>query len=241
MIPADPLKHRVLEAVHRNPVPARRARRLPAVALAALAAGAMLAAYAAMHAVGALAEPGQAARGLRAVSSGLAIVLGLGTATAGRPPGSGGALVAGAVALAVAATLLALPSRRSMLSPARGLLLGVAVGVPVLVGAWLVLWHATYADPFVRTGWRCFALTALTAPWPFLALAYAGRRMEPRHPGTAGAALGAVGGAWAAVMVELWCPLASQQHVLLGHVLPLFVLALAGAAVGVRAFRLRRL
>jgi hypothetical protein len=33
-------------------------------------------------------------------------------------------------------------------------------------------------------------------------------------------------------MVELWCPLAVHRHVLIGHVLPLFVLALAGAVVG---------
>jgi hypothetical protein len=49
-----------------------------------------------------------------------------------------------------------------------------------------------------------------------------------------------VAGAWAAVMVELWCPLAVHEHVLVGHVLPLVVLALAGSAVGVRVFRLRR-
>ena len=128
-----------------------------------------------------------------------------------------------------------------MLSPPRGVLLGVAVGVPLLVGAWLVLWHGAYTDPFTRSGWRCFALTIMTAPWPFAALAYASRRAEPRHPGTAGAALGAVAGAWTAVMVELWCPLAVHDHVLVGHVLPLVVLALAGAALGVRMFRLRRL
>jgi hypothetical protein len=31
-----------------------------------------------------------------------------------------------------------------MLAPARSLLVGVAVAVPLLVGAWLVLWHQTY-------------------------------------------------------------------------------------------------
>jgi uncharacterized membrane protein YfcA len=49
-----------------------------------------------------------------------------------------------------------------------------------------------------------------------------------------------VAGAWAAVMVELWCPLAAHGHVLVGHVLPLLVVALAGSAIGVRMFRLRR-
>jgi hypothetical protein len=32
-----------------------------------------------------------------------------------------------------------------------------------------------------------------------------------------------------------------QQHVLIGHVLPLVALSLAGSAVGNRMFRLRRL
>jgi hypothetical protein len=41
-------------------------------------------------------------------------------------------------------------------------------------------------------------------------------------------------------MVELWCPLATEEHVLLGHVLPLVALALAGAAAGRWLLRLRR-
>jgi Negative regulator of sigma F len=220
MMPPGSLKLRVLDAVRQRPVP-RRTDRLPlTVSLAALAILAMLAAV----------EWGPRLFG---EIGGLAHA-------AGRPAASGGWILAGTAALALSATWLVLPSRRSMLSPPRGLLLAVAIGVPLLVGAWLLLWHTTYDDPFTRTGWRCFTLTALTAPWPFAALAYASGRMEPRHPATAGAALGAVGGAWAAVMVELWCPLATGAHVLVGHVLPLLVLALAGAAFGVRAFRLRR-
>ena len=158
----------------------------------------------------------------------------------GRPASSGAWILSGSAILGLCATWLVLPSRRSMLAPPRGLLVGIAVGVPLLVGAWLVLWHPTYADPFVRTGWRCFTLTLLTAPWPFVALVHASRRLEPRHPGSAGAALGSVAGAWAAVMVELWCPLSAHQHVLIGHVLPLAALSLAGSAVGIRMFRLRR-
>jgi hypothetical protein len=160
---------------------------------------------------------------------------------AGRPWASGAWIVAGSLALAVAATWLTLPSRRSMLSRPRGQLLAVAIGVPILIGAWLLLWHTTYDDPFTRAGFRCFALTTATAPWPFLALAYASRRIDPRHPRLAGAALGSAAGAWAAVMVEIWCPLAVPDHVAIGHVLPLVFLALAGAAFGSRAFRLRRI
>ncbi len=219
MMPPESLKVRVLEAVRQRPTP-RRTERLPStIALAALAAAAMFAVLLwGPRLFGSTGGPGHAV---------------------GRPAAIGAWIVAGTVALALFSTWLVLPFRRSMLSPARGLLLGVAIGVPLLVGAWLALWHTTYADPFVRGGLRCFELTMLTAPWPFIALAYASRRVEPRLPGTAGAALGAVAGAWGAVMVELWCPLSAQAHVLVGHVLPLLVLALAGSAIGVRMFRLR--
>ncbi len=218
-MPPESLKLRVLEAARQRPVPHREDRLPRIVGLAALAVLAMAAVLQWVPRL--LGEAGGVAH------------------AAGRPAASGAWILAGTAVLAVCSTWLVLP-RRSMLSPARGLLLGVAIGVPLLVGAWLVLWHPTYDDPFARFGWRCFLLTALTAPWPFATLAYASRRVEPRHPGTAGAALGAVAGAWAAVMVELWCPLSVHQHVLVGHVLPLAFLALAGAAVGVRMFRLQR-
>lgn len=220
MRPPDSLKLRVLEAARARPVPRRTDRFPSTVALAVLAAAAMLAVL-------------QWGPRLFGATGGIAHA-------AERPATSGAWILAGTVAVALASSWLVLPFRRSMLSPARGLLLGVAIAVPLLIGAWLVLWHATYVDPFTRSGLRCFELTVLTAPWPFAALAYASRRMEPRHPGTAGAALGAAAGAWAAVMVELWCPLSAQQHVLLGHVLPLVALTVAGAAIGLRMFRLRR-
>lgn len=220
MMPPETLKLRVLDAIRQRPMP-RRSERLPTtVGLAALAVVAM---YAVVRWVPPLfGEVGGVAHAV------------------GRPAVSGAWIFAGTVALAVSSTWLVLPFRRSMLSPPRSLLLGVAIGLPLLVGAWLVLGHPTYAEPFTRSGWRCFALTLLTAPWPFATLAHAGRRVEPRHPGTVGAALAAVAGAWAAVMIELWCPLAVHDHVIVGHVLPLLVFTLAGSAVGARMFRLRR-
>jgi hypothetical protein len=41
-------------------------------------------------------------------------------------------------------------------------------------------------------------------------------------------------------MVELWCPLATPDHVALGHVAPLVLLVAAGAAIGGRLFRAPR-
>jgi hypothetical protein len=217
MMPPESLKLRVLEAVRQQPVPARTDRFPSHLGLAALAGLAMAAVL-------------QWGPRLFGDVGGLAHV-------GGRPAASGAWILAGTLALAVSSTWLVLPARRSMLAPARGLLLGVAIGVPLLIGAWLALWHTTYADPFTRTGLRCFALTVMTAPWPFAVLARASRHVEARHPRTVGAAIGGAAGAWAALMVELWCPLAVHQHVLIGHVLPLLVLVLAGSAVGARAFR----
>lgn len=220
MLPPLSLKHRVLDAVRHHPAPRRTDRLLPGIGLTALAALAMVAVVQWVPRV--LGEVGGVAH------------------AAGRPAASGAGIVAGTAALALFATWLVLRARRSMLSPPRGLLLAVALGVPALLGAWLTLWHGTYADPFTRSGWRCFAITVLAAPWPFAVLLYAGRRVEPRHPGTSGAALGAAAGVWATVALELWCPLADEAHVLLGHVLPLLAIALAGWAIGARMLRLRR-
>ena len=157
---------------------------------------------------------------------------------AGRPAAAGAWVLGGICALAVAATLSVLPARRSMLGRPRGLLLAVAFGVPLVVGVWLLLWHTSYADPLTRVGYSCLALTSATAPWPFALLVYLSRRFEPRHPASMGAALGSAAGAWAALMVELWCPLADPAHVAVGHVLPLVLLTLLAAGLGSRLFAL---
>jgi len=41
------------------------------------------------------------------------------------------------------------------------------------------------------------------------------------------------------VMVDLWCPVAAPRHVAVGHVLPMGVLALFGAALGARVIAMR--
>jgi len=240
MMPPESLKCRVLDAARRRPVPTRAGPLMSTATVATLAAGAMLASYAATLALEELWVGRGLADAVRAASSGMSVVLRLGTSTPGRPAASAAWIVVGSLAFACVATWLVLPSRRSMLSPPRGQLLAVAIGVPLLVGAWLLLWGTTYADPFVRFGWRCLALTGATAPWPFLVLLHASRRLEPRCPQLTGAALGSAAGAWGAVMAEMWCPLTVGSHVLVGHVLPLLLLVGLGAAIGYRMFRVRR-
>jgi hypothetical protein len=211
------------------------------MAATAIAALATIAAYAAELGWLELRKGAGLARAAGAVTSGLARLLGLGAATAGRPAAAGVPIVAGTILLAAAATWLVLPSRRSMLSPPRVRLLAVALGLPVLVGVWHLLWGFTYVDPFVpRVNWPCLTLTLATAPWPFLAVYRASRRLDPRHPAVTGAALGSAAGAWGAVMAAAWCPLSLGPHVLVGHVLPLVLSVGLGAAVGYWMFRVRR-
>jgi hypothetical protein len=207
------LKSSVMALVEAEPVPPRADRRWAALGLAALAALAMVA---------------------------LLVVWGGPAHAAGRPAAAGAWVVAGMLVVAAAATWCVLPARRAMLGRPRGRLLAVVLGVPLFLGLWLLLWHTRYVDPFERVGLSCLALTLATAPWPFAVLVYLGRRFEPRHPAWMGAALGSAAGAWAALMVELWCPLADPGHVALGHVLPLVLLTLAAAGLGGRLFSLPR-
>jgi hypothetical protein len=186
-----------------------------------------------------LAVPGLAVLALLAMGT-ILVIAGGPAHAAGRPGPVSSWVVGGMLALAAGATWSVLPSSRSMLGPPQGWLLAIIIGVPVLVGLWLLLWHTSYADPYQRLGFRCFALTSATAPWPFALLASLSRRLEPRHPRLLGAALGAAAGAWAAVMVELWCPLADPGHVAAGHVAPVVVLILVAAGIGGRLFAVHR-
>lgn len=85
-----------------------------------------------------------------------------------------------------------------------------------------------------RPGFRCLRLTLALGVVPLLATLLARRWTVASHPGLAGAAMGATIGLAAMVGVDLWCPVAYLPHLLLGHLLPLMVLAAAGAAVGRR-------
>jgi hypothetical protein len=79
---------------------------------------------------------------------------------------------------------------------------------------------------------RCALATLAMGAVPF-AVALMGRRgSDPTHPRAAGAALGVVAGAWAAVLIDLHCEHADGMHVALGHVGPVVILALVGLVVG---------
>jgi hypothetical protein len=65
------------------------------------------------------------------------------------------------------------------------------------------------------------------------------RRNAPVHPTLNGAAIGVAAGACAWVALDLWCPVASVPHLLVGHLLPLCILAGTGALLGQALLSLR--
>ena len=85
-----------------------------------------------------------------------------------------------------------------------------------------------------RPGFRCLGLSLGMAAPLLAAFLVMRRRSDPVHPGIAGAVLGVTAGVAAGTLVDLWCPVAHVPHVLLGHILPLVLLACLGAWIGRR-------
>jgi hypothetical protein len=119
----------------------------------------------------------------------------------------------------------------------------VIVGAPaVLLVASLLLsrWDPALVQIHPeRLGLHCFAMTLAAAAYPLVGLSRARRWSDPMHPIASGSALGVACGACAGVMVDLWCPVAAPRHVLIGHILPMGVLALFGAGLGARIIAMR--
>jgi len=152
------------------------------------------------------------------------------------------ATAGGALGVAAMALWLALGRGRSMLGRSRRWLLYGGVLIPVILLAWKVGCSIAFGDAMVpwpeRPGERCLALTLLVAAGPLLSF-LAIRRRAPVQPALNGAVMGFAAGACAWVAVDAWCPVAYVPHLLLGHVLPLFVLAGVGALLGQTLLSLR--
>jgi len=155
-----------------------------------------------------------------------------------RPASIGRPIVAGHLVLAIVTTALALGRGGSMVGRSRSVVLITALAVPFAVCCWLVGWHGTYVEPYERVGVRCALLTLVTAAALFTALALV-RRHTSTRPITLGAAIGAVAGGWASLLVDAWCPLTNAPHVILGHSLPVAALVAIGAFVGGRVLSVR--
>lgn len=91
-----------------------------------------------------------------------------------------------------------------------------------------------------RVGFRCLRMGILMGALPLFAALASWRHTDPLTPVATGAAFGAGAGLGSAVLVDLWCPVAYLPHLLLGHVLPIVVLAIVGGLVGSRLLRIRK-
>jgi hypothetical protein len=154
------------------------------------------------------------------------------------------ATVGGGLLLALVATWISVGRGGQMLGRARVWLLSVAAATPLFWVVWKEIWSREFtgmAAPWAgRPGLRCFALTLALALVPLFSLAAVRRASDPAHPRSLGAALGVAAGMYAAVMVDLWCPVGDLRHVLFGHALPVILLGLVGVAIGYRVLAIRR-
>jgi hypothetical protein len=132
---------------------------------------------------------------------------------------------------------------RSAVGRARAVLMAVAIGTPAILFA--MMFGLAVAHPEVtlvhpeRIGFKCLGLTMAAAAFPLVALALVRQESDPVHPVATGAALGSACGASAGVMVEMWCPVGNPQHVVIGHILPIVLMSILGAALGARIIAMR--
>lgn len=179
-----------------------------------------------------------------AVAASLVAFLAVGGA---RPGGRSLVLIlasaAGAFSIAGLTLGVALLRGPRMLGSARGWLVLAGVTAPLAFLAWKMGVGAQLgADPTLppdRPGFRCLGLTLAFALAPLAALLFARRGTDPAHPRSLGLTLGIGAGMAAVALVDLWCPVGHPSHLLLGHVLPVVVLGLAGVWLGHRLLAVR--
>lgn len=159
--------------------------------------------------------------------------------SAGRPASLTFGIAVGAVGLAVVATSVAWWRGRTLVGRPASFLLAIAALMPIATFVWMVSFSGRYAEPFERVGWRCLGMTLFGGSLLLGAVATLRNRTVAVHASLSGAALGVTAGSWAAVLVDLWCPLTNAPHVLVGHVLPLVILAAVGGVLGHRVLSIR--
>ncbi len=170
-----------------------------------------------------------------------------------RPTGYVVALELVWVLVALAATWAGITRGRSMLGRPGASKIAVAALTPlalmltwlgialawlesVIASAWL---EAMDDAPDVHLDAGCALMSILYALGPLVAFLLLRRSKDPVTPRQTGAAVGAVAGAWGAVVHFPFCECTSPLHMALGHVLPVVVLAAFGALAGDRILGVR--
>jgi hypothetical protein len=218
VMPPDDLKARVLASVRCTPAPTRdRTRRQTTIVVV----------------------------GAAVIAACLYMTFGGADHGQGRPPNVFVASMSVWIVAALVSVWAAVGKGRASMGRPGPWLFFVAAGTPLLILlAMLALSVAvpvgdeTRLASLQRPGARCFAMTIAAALLPLVALLVVRRGSDAVHPAAHGAAIGAAFGAYAGVMVCLWCPDVSPIHIMLGHVAPLVLLSLVGAAVGGRVLAL---
>ena len=150
------------------------------------------------------------------------------------------AVGAATLLLASVATLASVWRNRGGFGLPNAALAALAVLMAPVYAMFAVLFaqHVPSGDVVVSPwGARCLAIAALVGTIALVAFGWALRRAAPEATGGRAAAVGACAGAWAGVAVFFFCPSADQPHLLLGHVLPVAILTIAGALLLPKALR----
>jgi len=139
--------------------------------------------------------------------------------------------------IAILATWAGVGRGRSMLGRSPRWLVATAVLTPVvLLLSWIpvtMYWPETLVDEsetFHHV--RCVVVTLALALGPFVAFTRLRRGSDPVTPWLTGAAIGTAAAAWGAVTLPLICGFTSPRHMLLGHFLPVLLIAALGGALG---------
>jgi hypothetical protein len=207
-LPSDDLKMRLLRAVEATPVPARPVESKRTAWLVAVALSVSFSAFLAFG-------------GMRITGREPSLVIGtvIGTAT-----------------IAALAIWAMMGRGRAMMGRASSWLTAVAIASPVALLLWKVLWSSQYESGLApweeRAGFRCFGLSLTLGALPLVAMLFGRRGTDAVHPGRAGMGIGIGVGLGAATLVDAWCPVAYVPHLLLGHILPLALLGVAGFWLG---------
>jgi hypothetical protein len=153
-----------------------------------------------------------------------------------RPPELYLTTILGSAAIAGLSIWSVVGRGRSMLGRSRSFILVAMLLTPAALFAWKSGWTAQFENMSLwkpsAPGLWCLGISLSTALSPLAVLVGLRRGSDPDHPIATGAALGVAAGAGSWVLVDLWCPLASPMHLLLGHVLPIALLAVLGGVLG---------
>jgi hypothetical protein len=161
-----------------------------------------------------------------------------------RPPAYIATLVAAWLLVAIAATWAGVARGGSMLGRPLGWRAAAVALTPLaMLALWWPIaqsWPTTLEnDSGLFELEQCLVGTGLLGIGPLLAFLFMTRGTEPVRPWLSGAALGVAAGGWGAVALVIICRHASASHMIIGHVLPVALMALIGAALGARALAIR--